>query len=93
VICAKMAPDESQTSLCVDVGVQDFAMLRKQRQRRRRFAPKRIKEMINILREAGIPVSKIVVGEMTFETGKLDENGQPSVTPLEEWRAKRRGEG
>jgi hypothetical protein len=68
-------------------------MLGKPRQQRQRFAPKRIKEMINILREAGIPLSKIVVGEMTFETGKLDNDAEPSLTPLEEWRAKRRGEG
>jgi hypothetical protein len=68
-------------------------MLGKPRQQRRRFAPKRIREMINILREAGIPLTRIVVGEMTFETGKLDNNTEPSLTPLEEWRAKRRGEG
>jgi hypothetical protein len=71
-------------------------MLGKQMQPRRRFAPKRIKEIINILRDAGIPLSKIVVspqGEMTFETGKPGENDETSMTPLEEWRAKRCGKG
>lgn len=68
----------------------------KQTQQRRRFAPKRIREMVNILRDAGIPLSKIVVspqGEMTFETGDPGENGETSMTPLEEWRAKRCGKG
>ena len=68
----------------------------KQTQQRRRFAPKRIREMVKILRDAGIPLSKIVVsppGEMTFETGDPGENGETSDDATGGVESEARGKG